>query len=121
MDIHQPSNHPTIHPSKIIKIILSKGFADKKIPINDSSTYFIMYLPDPRKYDGVKRLVDVRLTATNCKDHIYDFSFDQSKATKVGPSVWFEPKKSGLVHLLHYYLMLYQMGCQLPFPPIVSL
>ena len=29
-----------------------------------------MYLPDPRKYDGAKRLVDVKLTATNFKDHI---------------------------------------------------
>ena len=85
-------------------LFIGEGFADKKIPINDSSTYFIMYLPDPRKYDGVKRLIDVRLTATNCKDHIYDFSFDQSKATSMGPSVWFEPKQSGLVHIKNDYI-----------------
>ena len=70
----------------------------KNIPINDTSTYFMMYLPDPRKFDGVKRLVDVRLTAKNCKDHIYDFSFDASKCKKMGPSVWYEPKQEGLVH-----------------------
>ena len=76
----------------------------KHIPINDTSTYFMMYLPDPRKFDGVKRLVDVRLTAKNCKDHIYDFSFDASKCKKMGPSVWYEPKQEGLVHFKNDYV-----------------
>ena len=46
-------------------LFIGEGFADKKIPINDSSTYFIMYLPDPRKYDCEKRLVDLKLTSLN--------------------------------------------------------
>ena len=76
----------------------------KHIPFNDTSTYFMMYLPDPRKFDGVKNLVDVRLTAKNCKDHIYDFSFDASKCKKMGPSVWYEPKQEGLVHFKNDYV-----------------
>ena len=76
----------------------------KHIPINDTSTYFMMYLPDPRRFDGVKNLIDVRLTAKNCKDHIYDFSFDASKCKSMGPSVWFEPKKEGLIHFKNDYV-----------------
>ena len=76
----------------------------KHIPINDTSTYFMMYLPDPRKFDGAKRLIDVRLTAKNCKDHIYDFSFDASKCKSMGPSVWFEPKQEGLIHFKNDYV-----------------
>ena len=54
----------------------------------------MMYLPDPRKFDGVKRLVDVRLTAKNCKDHIYDFLLTLVSVRR-WTSVWYEPKQEG--------------------------
>ena len=63
-----------------------------------------MYLPDPRKYDGAKRLVDVKLTATNFKDHIIEWSFDESKCQSMGPSVWFEPKTNELIKLKNDYI-----------------
>ena len=85
-------------------LFIGEGFADKKIPINDSSTYFIMYLPDPRKYDEAKRLVDVKLTATNFKDHIIEWSFNESKCQSMGPSVWFEPKTNELIKLKNDYI-----------------
>ena len=59
----------------------------KHIPINDTSTYFMMYLPDPRRFDGVKNLIDVRLTAKNCKDHINIYTYEASTSTSMRPRV----------------------------------
>jgi len=85
-------------------LFIGEGFADKKIPINDTSTYFIMYLPDPRKYDGAKRLVDVRLTAVNFKDHIIEWSFDKDVYQSKGPSVWFKPKTDEIIRMKNDYI-----------------
>lgn len=85
-------------------VFISEGFADKNIPINDSSTYFVMYVPDPSKYQNAKNFFDLRLNAVNFKDHVLDFSFDQNKCTNIGPSFWLEPKKNELIKFKNDYV-----------------
>jgi hypothetical protein len=73
-------------------LFIGEGFADKKIPINDTSCYLIMYCPSPIKYQGAGRYIDVRMSAVNFKDHIQEYSLDKNTATKIGPACYFVPK-----------------------------
>ena len=85
-------------------LFIGEGFADKKIPINDSSCYLIMYCPSPIKYEGVERYIDVRMTAVDFKDHIQEYSVDKSIMTKLGPACYFDPKTSGKVRVKNDYV-----------------
>ena len=73
-------------------LFIGEGFADKKIPINYTSCYLIMYCPSPIKYQGAGRYIDVRMSAINFKDHIQEYSLDKNTATKIGPACYFVPK-----------------------------
>jgi len=84
-------------------LFIGEGFADKHIPINDSSAYFIMYCPSPKKYENVKQYIDVRTVGVGIKDHIYDYSLDKNKTKKVGPACYFESKTSGKVRVKNDY------------------
>lgn len=83
---------------------IGEGFADKKIPINDSSCYFIMYCPSPIKYKDAGRYIDVRMAAVDFKDHIHDYSLDKTKTIKLGPACYFEPKTSNKVQVKNDYV-----------------
>lgn len=84
-------------------LFISEGFADKKIPINDSSCYLIMYCPSPIKYKEAGRYIDVRMSAVNFKDHIQEYSLDKETADKVGPACYFVSKKSEKVRIKNDY------------------
>ena len=84
-------------------LFIGEGFADKNLPINDSSAYFIMYCPSPIKYQEAERYIDVRTVGVGIKDHIYDYSLDKEKATKVGPGCYFEAKTGDKVQVLNNY------------------
>ena len=76
-------------------LFIGEGFADKNIPINSTSCYFIMYCPSPIKYVEAKKYVDVRMAAINFEDHIYSkYSVDRENAQKVGATCYYEPKSS---------------------------
>jgi|TARA_B100000035_G_scaffold108553_1_gene92121 hypothetical protein len=85
-------------------LFIGEGFADKNIPINDSSAYFIMYCPSPKKYESADKFVDVRTVGVDIKDHVYSYSLDKEKTEKVGPGCYFEAKSSGKVHLKNDYV-----------------
>ena len=85
-------------------LFIGEGFADKEIPINESSCYLIMYCPSPIKYQGSGRYIDVRMTAVNFKDHIQEYSLDKSKTTKLGPACYFEPKTSNKIQVKNDYV-----------------
>lgn len=85
-------------------LFIGEGFADKKIPINDTSCYLIMYCPSPIKYQDAGRYVDVRMTAVNFKDHIQEYSADKSVLTKLGPACYFDPKTSNKVSVKNDYV-----------------
>ena len=79
----------------------TEGFADKKIPLNKTSTYFVHVCPDPSKYIGkVKRFVDVRTNDIWHKDHVYEFTLDKTKVERVGPCTYYQPKKNRRVQVL---------------------
>jgi len=85
-------------------LFIGEGFADKNIPINDTSAYFIMYCPSPQKYQNVDRYIDVRTVGVQIKDHIYDYSLDKEKTVKVGPGCYFEPKTLEKVRVQNDYV-----------------
>ena len=84
-------------------LFIGEGFADKNLPINDSSAYFIMYCPSPIKYQEAERYIDVRTVGVGIKDHIYDYSLDKDKATKIGAGCYFEEKSHGKVRIKNDY------------------
>lgn len=82
----------------------TEGFADKKIPLNKTSTYFVHVCPDPSKYIGkVKKFVDVRTNDIWHKDHVYEFTLDKTKVERVGPCTYYQPKKNRRVQVLNQY------------------
>lgn len=85
-------------------LFIGEGFADKNIPINDTSCYFIMYCPSPIKYQSAGRYIDVRMTAINFKDHIQEYSVDKLVLTKIGPACYFDPKTSSKVIVKNDYV-----------------
>lgn len=85
-------------------VFWTEGFADKNIPLNKTSTYFVHVCPDPSKYIGnVKRFIDVRYNHLWHKDHNYDYTLDKTKVEKVGPCCYFQPKKLRRVQVLNNY------------------
>ena len=85
-------------------LFIGEGFADKNIPINDTSCYYIMYCPSPIKYQNAERYVDVRMTAVNFKDHIQEYSVDKQNSTKLGPACYFVPKTNQKVRVVNDYV-----------------
>ena len=85
-------------------LFVTEGFADKNIPLNNSSCYAVMYCPSPIKYQGVKQYIDVRMAATNFEDHIQKYSLDKNKTINVGPCCYFEPKTNHDIHIKNNYV-----------------
>lgn len=85
-------------------LFIGEGFADKNIPINDTSCYFIMYCPSPEKYSNAGKYIDVRMAAFNFKDHIHEYSLDKSKVIKIGPACYYEPKTNSKVKIKNDYV-----------------
>jgi hypothetical protein len=86
-------------------VFWTEGFADKNIPLNKTSTYFVHVCPDPAKYinAGVKKFVDVRYNHLWHKDHVYDYTLDKSKVEKVGDCCYLQPKKNCRTQVLNDY------------------
>jgi len=87
-------------------LFICEGFADKKIPLNHTSSYLVWYCPSPKKYidAGVKRFIDVRTPVINHKDHIHDYSLDKESTIHVGYSCYFEPSNKEKVHIKNDYV-----------------
>lgn len=85
-------------------LFIGEGFADKNIPINETSCYYIMYCPSPIKYQNAERYVDVRMVAVNFKDHIQEYSVDKQSSIKLGPSCYFVPKTNQKVRVVNDYV-----------------
>jgi hypothetical protein len=85
-------------------LFIGEGFADKEIPINDTSCYLIMYCPSPIKYQEAGRYIDIRMSAVNFKDHIQQYSLDKNTATKIGPACYFVSKVAGKVQVKNDYV-----------------
>lgn len=86
-------------------VFWTEGYADKNIPINDTSTYFVHVCPDPRKYidAGVKKFIDVRTNNVWIHDHVYNFTLDKTKVEKLGPVCYYEKAKPIQYHVKNNY------------------
>ena len=86
-------------------IFWTEGFADSKIPLNSTSTYFVHVCPSPKKYldAGVKKFIDVRYNHVWHKDHVYEYTLDKSKVEKIGPSCYFQKANTGNVDVKNEY------------------
>lgn len=85
-------------------LFITEGFADKNIPINATSCYFVMYCPSPKKYELAGRYIEIRMGALDFKDHINEYSLDKNKATKIGPTCYFEPKSKNKIKIKNNYV-----------------
>jgi hypothetical protein len=85
-------------------LFIGEGFADKNIPINETSCYLIMYCPSPMKYENAGRYIDIRMAAVDFKDHIQEYSLDKKSAQKIGPACYFEPKNNNKVYIKNDYV-----------------
>lgn len=74
-------------------IFITEGFADKNIPINTSSIYFVMYPPQPEKYRNAKAFYEMRLIAKNFKDHISEYDFKQEFCEKISENFFVSKNK----------------------------
>lgn len=83
-------------------IFWTEGFADKNIPLNKTSVYFVHVCPSPKKYleAGVKKFIDVRYNHLWHKDHVYEYTLDKSRVEKIGPGCYFERTKLGELALV---------------------
>jgi len=86
-------------------VFWTEGWADKNIPLNKNSTYFVHCVPSPKKYleAGVKKFFDVRVNGVWQKDHVYDFTLDKSTVKKVGPTCYLQEKTDGMVRVKNDY------------------
>jgi hypothetical protein len=86
-------------------IFWTEGFADKNIPLNSSSTYFVHVCPSPKKYieSGVKKFIDVRTNSIWIKDHVYSYTMNKQELEKLGPCCYYERAKSGNVGVKNDY------------------
>lgn len=72
-------------------VFFTEGFADKNIPLRETSTYFVHVCVNPEKYIGkVKKLVDVRYLMNKMDSDNYSFVLDRSKCDTLDKGVLHE-------------------------------
>lgn len=85
-------------------IFWTEGFADKNIPLNKTSIYFVHVCPNPRKYIGqVKRFIDVRYNHLWHNDHCYSYTINKSELKKVGPCCYLQEKENKQTRVKNNY------------------
>jgi hypothetical protein len=85
-------NHP-VNFDYSNSIFITEGYADNKIPLDPSSTYFVHICRNPEKYlaHGC-RVIDLRFDVLELNDCNYNMTVDHSKMIKVGPCVHYIEK-----------------------------
>ena len=74
-------------------IFLTEGFADKNIPLKETSTYYVHVCVNPNKYLGkVKKLIDVRYLQESMDNDNYDFVLDRDNCTELDAGVLYDNK-----------------------------
>jgi len=72
-------------------LFISEGYADKNIPIVETSTYFIHIAVLPEKYIGkVKRFIEIRYLVDFIKDCNYNYVLDKDRCTKISDCTYYE-------------------------------
>ena len=72
-------------------LFITEGYADDKIPIINTSIYFVHICINPEKYLGkVKRLIEIRYLVDYIKDCNYNYILDKSKCIKISNATYYE-------------------------------
>lgn len=72
-------------------LFISEGYADSKIPVNDSSIYFIHICLNPEKYVGkVKRFIEIRFLVNQIIDCNYVYQLDKSQCIKISDATYYQ-------------------------------
>lgn len=85
--------HPTVESDFDYgnALFITEGYADSKIPIINSSIYFVHVCIHPEKYLGkVARLIEIRYLVDNIRDYNYEYTLDKSKCTKISDATYYE-------------------------------
>ncbi len=84
----------------------TEGFADKNIPLNSNSVYFVHVCPDPCKYlnANVKKFIDVRYNNKWHHDHVYSYTMNKEKMQKIGACVYLEESSKQQIFLKNDYI-----------------
>ena len=65
-------------------IFITEGYADKNIPIVESSIYFVHICINPQKYiERGCRLIDIRFNVNQINDCNYSYTFDKNNYVKI--------------------------------------
>lgn len=74
-------------------IFITEGYADKKIPLNKSSIYFVHIAVNPQKYlDIGARLIDIRFNVDHINDYNYSYVVDRTILKKLGECAYYLEK-----------------------------
>jgi hypothetical protein len=72
-------------------LFITEGYAEKKIPINATSIYFVHICINPEKYiNRVRRLIDIRYLVEHIKDRNYHYVLDKEKCVKISDCCYYE-------------------------------
>jgi hypothetical protein len=72
-------------------LFITEGYADKNIPIVETSTYFVHIAVSPEKYIGkVKRFIEIRYLVDFIKDCNYNYVLDKTQCTKISDCTYYE-------------------------------
>lgn len=81
-------------------VFWTEGFADKNIPLVDSSFYFVHVCPSPKKYlDADVKFVDVRTNSIWINDHVYSYTMDKKNLEKLGPVCYYQKATKNIIRI----------------------
>lgn len=84
------TNHPTDFDYNNC-LFITEGYADNKIPIKDTSIYFVHIARFPEKYVGkVKRFIEIRYLVDQIKDANYEYMLNKSQCVKISDCTYYE-------------------------------
>jgi hypothetical protein len=65
-------------------LFITEGYAEKNIPLEETSTYFVHICVNPSKYlDKGCRLIDIRFNVNQINDCNYSYEFDKQNIIKI--------------------------------------
>jgi hypothetical protein len=72
-------------------LFITEGYADSKIPIVDTSIYFVHIAVSPEKYIGkVKRFIEIRYLVDSIKDCNYNYVLNKELCEKISDCTYYE-------------------------------
>lgn len=76
-------------------LFITEGYADDKIPILETSIYFVHIARFPEKYVGkVKRFIEIRYLVDQIKDANYEYILDKAHCIKISDCTYYEKLRS---------------------------